>query len=168
MAGGEVTSSAATTSRAPRKNTAVAAVLGPDLNSAIRKTEIPHKGDLDVEVLLRGAEKLGEVYYMEGSREQIAQLRSRYARVQTSLQHYEEKVAKQTRELERMNRQDDWDGDSADEDQPGEDLADEDTAIAVDELIRQEEEEIEELERRKRDLEDRVSGMERDLGGLMR
>ena len=34
--------------------------------------------------------------------------------------------------------------------------------------LEREEEEIKELERKKRGLEDRVTGMERDLGGLMR
>ncbi|ELR02245.1 hypothetical protein VC83_07180 [Pseudogymnoascus destructans] len=168
VAGGEVVSSAATTSRAPRRNAAVAAVLGADLNSEIRKSENVHKGDLDVEVLLRGAEKLGEVYVMEGARERIAQLRSRYARIQTSLQHYEQKVVKQTRELERMNRQGDWDGDSPDEDVAGEEDGDADDAVITDELLRLEEEEILELERKKKELEERVSGMERDLGGLLR
>lgn len=170
VAGGEVVSSAATTSRAPRRNTAVAAVLGADLNSEIRKSEGVQKGDLDVEVLLRGAEKLGEVYVMEGARERIAQLRSRYARIQTSLQHYEQKVVKQTRELERMNRQGDWDGDSPDEEvvDEEEEEGDAEEGVITDELLRQEEEEILELERKKRELEERVSGMERDLGGLMR
>ncbi|OBT93495.1 hypothetical protein VE01_08723 [Pseudogymnoascus verrucosus] len=170
VAGGEVVSSASTTSRAPRRNTAVAAVLGADLNSEIRKSENVQKGDLDVEVLLRGAEKLGEVYVMEGARERIAQLRSRYARIQTSLQHYEQKVVKQTRELERMNRQGDWDGDGLDEDvaEEEEEGDDADDAVITDELIRLEEEEILELERKKRELEERVSGMERDLGGLLR
>lgn len=107
---------------------------------------------------------------MEGARERIAQLRSRYARIQTSLQHYEQKVVKQTRELERMNRQGDWDGDSPDD----EDVVDEeeegnaDDTVITDELLRLEEEEILELERKKKELEERVSGMERDLGGLLR
>lgn len=34
--------------------------------------------------------------------------------------------------------------------------------------FRMEEEEIQELEKKKRALEDRVAGMERDLGGLLR
>jgi hypothetical protein len=169
VAGGEVVSSASTTSRAPRRNTAVAAVLGADLNSEIRKSENVQKGDLDVEVLLRGAEKLGEVYVMEGARERIAQLRARYARIQTSLQHYEMKVGKQTRELERMNRQGgDWDGGGLDKEVAGEEEGDADDAVVTDELLRMEEEEILELERKKRELEERVEGMERDLGGLLR
>ncbi|OBT61750.1 hypothetical protein VE03_09169 [Pseudogymnoascus sp. 23342-1-I1] len=168
---GEVVSSASTTSRAPRRNTAVAAVLGADLNAEIRRSEGVQKGDLDVEVLLRGAEKLGEVYVMEGARERIALLRSRYARIRTSLEHYEGKVGRQARELERMNRQGgEWDGDGLEEDKEGveEERGEEDDDVVTDELLRLEEEEILELERKKRELEERVSGMERDLGGLLR
>lgn len=45
------------------KNKAVAAVLGGDLFQATRRTDAAgrQKGDLDVEVLLHGAEKLGAV-----------------------------------------------------------------------------------------------------------
>ncbi|KFY09016.1 hypothetical protein V492_05697, partial [Pseudogymnoascus sp. VKM F-4246] len=75
-----------------------------------------------------------------------------------------------TRELEKMNRQGDWDGDSPEEDVAEEEdgEADADDSVATDELLRQEEEEIQELERKKKELEERVSGMERDLGGLLR
>ena len=45
--------------------------------------------------------------------------------------------------------------------------ADEEIYIAPDDL-RREEEEIRELEKKKRALEDRISGMERDLGGFLR
>lgn len=41
------------------------------------------------------------------------------------------------------------------------------TSDITDEDIERELEEIRDLERRKRALEDRVTGMERDLGGLM-
>lgn len=169
---GEVTSSAVSAARGPRRNTAVAAVLGADLNSEIRKSENQQKGEMDIEVLLRGAEKLGEVYVMEGAKEKIVALRARYSRVTTSLAHYEGKVARQARELERMNRPEDWEGDEVDEDEDDEDAQNEEgngeeVEITEDDL-RKEEEEIKELERKKKELEDRVSSMERDLGGLLR
>lgn len=165
-----MTSSAASAARGPRRNTAVAAVLGADLNSEIRKSENHQKGEMDVEVLLKGAEKLGEVYVMEGAKEKIAALRARYSRVTTSLAHYEGKVARQARELERMNRPEDWEGDEVnDEDEEVQDEEDNGEEIEVtEEDLRREEEEIKELERKKKELEDRVSGMERDLGGLLR
>lgn len=51
VAQGEVTAGTTTGSRAPRRNTAVAAVLGTELHSEVRKTE--GKGEIDIEVLLR-------------------------------------------------------------------------------------------------------------------
>lgn len=148
----------------------MAAVLGQHLNEEIKRTEHHNKGDLDIEVLLRGAEKLGEVYHLEGARDRIFQARHRYGRIEKSLRYYEEKVNRQARELERMQRagEDDYDDDEEmggmDYEEPQREEQEED----IDELIMMEEEEMRELERRKRELEDRVSGMERDLGGLMR
>jgi DASH complex subunit Spc34 len=148
----------------------VAAVLGADLNSEIRKNENLQKGDIDVEILLKGAEKLGEVYAMDGAKERITALRARYARVMTSIAHYEGKVARQTRELERMNRPEDWEGGIGEEDDREAEEGEEDgeELIVTDDDLRKEEEEIKELERKRKELEDRVTGMERDLGGLLR
>ncbi len=107
---------------------------------------------------------------MEGAREKIAALRARYSRVKTSLAHYEARVARQARDLERMNRPGDWEGESGDDEEgetgDGENYDEE--VVVTDEDLRREEEEIRELERKKKELEDRVSGMERDLGGLLR
>lgn len=107
---------------------------------------------------------------MEGAIEKISALRSRYARVKGSLAYYEAKVARQARELERMNRPSDWDGESDDEDPNGHfpPVGEEPETTVTQEDLRLEEEEVKELERRKRELEDRVTGMEKDLGGLLR
>lgn len=162
VASGEVTSGAGGPSaRAPRRNTAVAAVLGGDLHSRIRRSEAQTKGELDVEVLLHGAEKLGGVYPVPGAAEKIQMLRGRYGQLRTNIRHYEERVATQTKELERMNRSSDWDHDDGD-------LEEEEVCEVTEEDLRAEEEEIRELEAKKKALEERVSGMERDLGGLMR
>jgi hypothetical protein len=168
VASGEVTTGTGVGARAPRRNTAVAAVLGPELHSEVRKIE--GKGEVDIEILLRGAEKLNDVYSIPGVPERIKGLRTRYAQIQSSLEHYEQKVARQTRELERMNRGDGWEEDEDDEDGDGRATpASEEVDVEVtDEDLRREEEEIRELEKRKKELEDRVSGMERDLGGLLR
>lgn len=124
---------------------------------------------MDVEVLLRGAEKLGEVYHMDGARERIMQARRRRERVEKGLSFYAEKVGRQQRELERMQRAgEEEDEDMMDWDQEHEPEQMEVDDTDLDELIRMEEEEIRELERKKRELEERVSGMERDLGGLLR
>ncbi|RDW73731.1 hypothetical protein BP5796_07173 [Coleophoma crateriformis] len=170
VASGEVVPSNGPSARAPRKNTAVAAVLGGELHSQIKKNE-QGKGEFDIEVLLRGAEKLNDVHPTSGVSERIQSIRTRYAQLNTSLRHYEAKVARQTRELERMHRGVDADSEEEDgESMPGEDdREDHEMEIEVtDEDLRREEEEIRELERKKKALEDRVSGMERDLGGLLR
>ncbi|KAH8590825.1 DASH complex subunit Spc34 [Bisporella sp. PMI_857] len=163
VASGEVTAGIGTGARAPRKNTAVAAVLGPELHQQVRRTE--EKGEIDLEVLLRGAEKLNGVYEMPGIPKRIENLRKRYTELQGSLQHYEQKVARQTRDLERMNGGG-WSGDDLDDED--EQAEGESEVEITDEDLRREEEEIRDLERRKRELEERVSGMERDLGGLLR
>ena len=55
------------------------------------------------------------------------------------------------------------------DDSKAEEGATEETTIPLTkEDLEREEEEIKELERKKRGLEERVTGMERDLGGLMR
>jgi hypothetical protein len=126
---------------------------------------------VDVEVLLRGAEKLGEVVEVPGLGGRVAELRARYARVVEGVRYYEEKVARQQVELEQMHRGGD---DFEDEEMGGGDEGqggygdDGGDGEITDEMLWQEEEEIRELERRKRELEERVSGMERDLGGLTR
>jgi chromosome segregation ATPase len=139
-------------------------VLGAELHSEVRKTE--GKGEIDIEVLLRGVEKLNNVYSVPGVPERVQSLRTRYAQIVGSVGHYERKVEKQQRELERMNRGEAWDEDE--EEEVDEEFAQEEEVEVTDEDLRREEEEIRELERKKRELEERVSGMERDLGGLLR
>ncbi|EKD16160.1 DASH complex subunit Spc34 [Drepanopeziza brunnea f. sp. 'multigermtubi' MB_m1] len=168
---GEVTAGTATGSRAPRRNTAVAAVLGAELHNQVRKTE--GKGEIDVEVLLRGAEKLNNVYSVPGVPGRIEDLRRRYEEAVRELNRYEERVKRQTRELERINRGDtpgdeNEDGDEEDDgDYEGSGENEYEVEVTEEELMA-EEEEIRELERKKKELEERVSGMERDLGGLSR
>ncbi|KAG4430401.1 hypothetical protein IFR05_014121 [Cadophora sp. M221] len=172
VAQGEVTAGTTTGSRAPRRNTAVAAVLGAELHSEVRKTE--GKGEIDIEVLLRGAEKLNNVYSVPGVPERVQGLRKRYVQILGGLEFYEEKVRRQMRDLEKINRGgtpgDEDEEEFEDEDMEGEEGfgGREEEVEVTDEDLRAEEEEIRELERKKRELEERVSGMERDLGGLLR
>ncbi|KAL2354313.1 DASH complex subunit Spc34 [Cryomyces antarcticus] len=172
--------------RAPRRNTAVAAVLGGDLVERIRRgggggvgTGAGHrtaggreKGEVDVDVLLEGAEKLCGVYPIPGATEKIAQLRHRYSQLTSSIAHYETRVARQAAQLNRMNRPHDYEDDDDDETEATYPVNTQPTAAETYQLseedLRKEEDEIRELERKKRSLEDRVTGMERDLGGLMR
>lgn len=169
VAAGEVTTGTNSSGRAPRRNTAVAAVLGQELHEGVRRAE--GKGEMDVEVLLKGVEKLNEVFEVAGATEKVRELRGRYKRIMGSLGMWEERVEKQTRELERLNRGEEWDEDD-EEDGEGNAVADagggEPEVEVTDEDLRAEEEEIANLEMRKRELDERVKGMERDLGGLLR
>ena len=108
---------------------------------------------------------------MEGASGRLASLQSRYESAASSIASYEAKVTEQTAQLERMNRS------KANK---------KDLALAAlgatrqnlvpkkkkkkisTEDIQMEETELKDLEERKRSLEDRISGMERDLGGLSR
>ncbi|TGO45618.1 hypothetical protein BCON_0378g00090 [Botryotinia convoluta] len=161
---GEVAPASGPNGRAPRRNTAVAAVLGAELHSQVRKTETG-KGEIDIEVLLKGAEKLNWVYPVQGVPERIRGLRSRYAQLRESVKRHEQKVQKQTRELERMNRGNDTESGEEDNQQVNEEPSE---IEITDEDLRREEREIRELEMKKKALEERVTGMERDLGGLLR
>jgi chromosome segregation ATPase len=79
-----------------------------------------------------------------------------------SIAQLEDRVATNTAELESMRHSYDDDEDDfspAPEAQPELEVTDED--------IERELAEIQDLERRKRTLEERVTGMERDLGGLI-
>lgn len=156
------------------KNKAVAAVLGGDLYTRTRAPEnARQKGEIDVEALLHGAEKLAAVYPIPGANDRIAQLRRRHQQLAANIEHYEGRVALQTRELERMHRPsgtsdyEDEDEDMMEAEAYVEGEEDFVAPMTKEDLMR-EEEEIRELERKKRGLEDRVTGMERDLGGLMR
>ena len=100
-----------------------------------------------------------------GATEKIAALKRRHRQLASSVEYYEAEVARQTAQLNRMNRPQDFEYDDFDEDATG---GQEQAPAFTVEDMRREEQEIKELERKKQDLEDRVTGMEKDLGGLMR
>ncbi|KAF2724280.1 DASH complex, subunit Spc34 [Polychaeton citri CBS 116435] len=158
--------------RQPR-NKAVAAVLGGEMYARTRQQtdRLRVKGELDVELLLQGAEKLAAVYPIAGASDRISQLRQRHQQLTANIAHYEAKVQEQARELSMYGRPNNFE-DEEDEDLEVEGGLDED-GQAMEEVMTREgleeaEEEIRQLERRKRGLEERVTGMEKDLGGLMR
>ncbi len=185
VASGEVTTAAGGSGRntsAPRRHTAVAAVLGGDLHEQIRRSErrgaggVGGKDDIDVEVLLRSAEKLCGVYPLPGALERIPAQRSRYAHSRSTLAYYEAKVSEQAETLGRMNK-DHWMEKGDDEDDEGDGDGDVGGGaghggsgggyIVTEEELRREEEEVRELEKKKRELQERLCAMEKDLGGLM-
>ena len=120
---------------------------------------------VQIEVLLKGAEKLCAVYAVPGAMDKIAYLRHKHSLTSQSIAEYEVKVSQQQTRLARLNRtselgQDEFPGNSSAH-------GDVETVFTEDDLQIQREEVLE-LERKKKDLEDRVAGMERDLGGLLR
>lgn len=98
-----------------------------------------------------------------GAQEKITSLRYRHELISDSIANLDDRVARNTVELDQMR------------DSYGDDYDDYDTAGSLqpeapevtDDDIERELEEIRDLERRKRVLDARVTGMERDLGALM-
>ncbi|KAL5596762.1 hypothetical protein BROUX41_006554 [Berkeleyomyces rouxiae] len=168
VASGEVTTGPPTSRAAPRRNTAVAAVLGGELHDQLRRgargTASARSGagggDVDVEVLLRGAEKLCTVYAPPGVGGRIAQIRNKHASLVNTMAYYENKVAEQSLQLEAMNK--DW----MDEEVKQEDEEENASVVITEEDLKAEEEEVKELDRKKKELQDRLRAMDKDLGGL--
>lgn len=160
VSSGEVTTGAPTSRAAPRRNAAVAAVLGGDMHERITRGG---GGEVDIEALLEGAERLCGVYEVPGALRRIAEMRGRAPEIEGRMAYYERKVSEQGAMLEAMNK--DWRGEDYGEEQ--EEEAAGDGAIATEEQLRGEEEEVRELEKRKRELQARLRAMEKDLGGLM-
>jgi chromosome segregation ATPase len=90
-------------------------------------------------------------------------LRYRHEKIVESISRLEDRVAASTAELEQMRHSY---GDN-EHDLAAMPISRSDTLDVTDEDLERELAEIRELEQRKRALEDRVTGMDRDLGGLM-
>ncbi|KAL1961516.1 hypothetical protein VTN77DRAFT_1657 [Rasamsonia byssochlamydoides] len=160
---GESMASRIYAARNNRNQSAVARVLGTDMMEEIKRSSgRAPRGEINVDVLLKGAEILCNVYPIAGAAEKISSLRYRYQQLTESIAELEARVAKNAAELERMSQAYDHDEDDF------EDAPQQEAVTVTDEDIERELEEIRELERKKRALEERVTGMERDLGSLMR
>lgn len=151
----------------PRRNTAVAAVLGGEMHATITK-QVPLSqreggGDVELDMLLKGAEKLCHVYPLPGALERIPAIRQRWSNQAATLSYYEAKVAEQSERLGRMNQMD-IDSDQQQEYQGHDFVLD---SMMTEEDLRREEEEVKELEKKKRELQQRLRAMDKDLGGLL-
>jgi hypothetical protein len=82
------------------------------------------------------------------------------------LQHYETQIADQAAQLSKLNKSRDYGSDYEDEDTALPEVAVLEEFTAED--MAQAEEEIRVLERKKKSLEDRVAGMDKDISGVMR
>jgi predicted MPP superfamily phosphohydrolase len=150
------------------RNKAVAAVLGGDLYQRTRKEGTRQKGEVDVDVLLEGAERLLAVYSIPGANDRIAGLRKRHQQLTANIQYHEGRVNQQTEDLAKITRKDYADDDDGENGDVGASAAAAAPTIMSREDMEREEAEIRELEMKKKALEERVTGMEKDLGGLMR
>ena len=105
-----------------------------------------------------------------GAPEKIVSLRSRHGQLTSSIARFESRVSKQTGQLAKMNKGKYAGADDENSEPDGFDESQneyEQTQTTAEDLLK-EEDEIRELEKKKRTLEERVSSMERDLGGLLR
>ncbi|KUI61693.1 hypothetical protein VP1G_08843 [Cytospora mali] len=172
VAAGEVTTGppSSRSTGNPRRNTAVAAVLGGDLHAKItRRAPAASRvegagGDVDIEVLLKGAEKLCNVYPLPGALERIPVLRQKWANQSNTLAYYEAKVAEQAERLGRMNKRPVEFGQEEEEEDVNVGIMD---SQMTEEDVRREEEEVRELDKKKRELQERLRAMDKDLGGLL-
>ncbi|KAL2814392.1 DASH complex subunit Spc34 [Aspergillus cavernicola] len=149
-----------------RNQSAVARVLGSDMMEEIKRsarTSNGPRGEVNITALLKGAEILCDVYTVAGAQDKISSLRYRHQLITETIAELEERVDRNTAELESMSRS--YNDDYDEFDNAGSLNTEESDVTDAD--IDQELEEIRELERKKRSLEDRVNGMERDLGDLL-
>lgn len=152
------------------QSSAVARVLGSDLLRKIQSSnrETSRGRRVDIDILLQGVEKLCAACDVPGAATRVADLRARHEQISTSIQHYEGKVTKQQSSLHQLH------GGSGEDEFP-ENTQEDFAAVAsatmytvTDDDLNAEEMAIKELELRKKGLEERVAGMQRDLGGLRR
>ena len=133
------------------------------MHEQLRRGEADRKGDVDVDVLLKGAEKLCGVYELPGARERIGALRSRYRSGKSTMAYYEAKVAEQAEQLAGLDSKRGW----MEEEEGDEEEAEDGEEILTVEDLRREEEGVREMEGKKKELQMRLRQMNKDLGGLM-
>lgn len=88
-------------------------------------------------------------------------MRQRHSRLEASIEYYESRLADQALQLNRLNR-------SREQPEPEVEEYQTETPTMTEEDLRQEEEEVKQLEWKKRGLEDRVNSMGRDISGVLR
>ncbi|EXJ94633.1 hypothetical protein A1O1_03029 [Capronia coronata CBS 617.96] len=155
----------------PVKQSVITRLLGNEMLQEIRKSSsntARSKDGVNVEALLQGAQRLCQIYNVAGADDKIQVLHNRYGQISASISALEERVYEQQSLLERRNKgqnhDEEWEANAL-EKQP--DNKDKFVGL-TDQDFQFEEDEIKELEARKRALEARVSGIEKDLGGLLR
>lgn len=153
--------------RGQGQSSAVARVLGNDMLRQIQSSnrDSSRGRGVDIEVLLEGAEKLCAAFNVAGTTERVATLRDKHKQITSSIKYYEGKMSKQQSSLNLLDQMD-LDGQANADGLEDNNLHPEASQTVTDEDIEAEEEAIKELEARKKTLESRVLGMEKDLGRL--
>jgi len=106
---------------------------------------------------------------MPGAAERISSLRARYNEVTSSIAQYEGLISEQALQLRGRNRPVSLLDDDVEVEVPQRGMADVNNSQRLTaEDLKQEEARVKELEQKKRSLEQRVIGMDKDLGGLLR
>ena len=150
------------------KQSAVARVLGDDMLLEIRQSSgsAAREKGINVEILLRGAERLCEAYAVEGANDKIAAIRQMHQRISSSITEYQDRVSTQQSKLDRHHSGSGYGFDNGDDELNGSNGVDA-APVYTEQDLEAEEAEIRELEAKKKALESRVAGMEKDLGGLL-
>jgi DASH complex subunit Spc34 len=152
------------------KQSAVARVLGTDMLNEIRQSSgsaARSKGGVNVEILLRGAERLCEAYAVDGANDKIAAIRKRYQQISSSIVDCQERVSVQQSKLDRYHSGSGCSVNANAEIHPDGNHEQDSVPVYTEQDFEMEEAELHELEARKKALEVRVAGMEKDLGGLL-
>ncbi|KAK6347017.1 hypothetical protein TWF696_007105 [Orbilia brochopaga] len=120
------------------------------------------KGEVDVELLLHGAENLARIYLTPGLNERIQTLRERYKDLRSSVTLHEELVAAQRTQLDLQRRVTDQ------HHELNEDLSPHTQQPAVTpSSIQAEEIAIRQLEARRLEIESEIRELDRRLGGML-
>jgi len=138
----------------------VYSVLGGDMISRLRRGGASYGdvGDVDVDLLLQGAEKLSSVYQIPGVAIRISRARDRYEQLTESVSNYEALVESQRTQLNLLNQ---FDGD-----EPAEETG---TALNVtDGMMEEQEAAIHELEAKKEELEQKMKILEHKMSSVYR
>ncbi|KAF3940751.1 hypothetical protein ABW19_dt0206264 [Dactylella cylindrospora] len=132
------------------------------MRTAVRSSQL--KGEVDVRVLLQGAENLAKLYPTPGLDERIESLRARYQDLQSSVSLYEEFVAAQRTQLDLQRGvadvNDDYDPPSEVHEPPPQEAV-------TDAEIEAEEAAIRDLESKRLDMEMDIRELDRKLGSVM-
>lgn len=147
------------------QSSAVARVLGNDMLRKIQSSnrESSRGRGVDIEVLLEGAEKLCAAFDVPGSKDRVAAIRNRHQQITGSITFYEGKIKRQQSSNRYTHADDD---DQFEGGGIGQNVTTDVAQRITEEDLEAEEVLVKELEDRKRALESRVLGMEKDLGRL--